>query len=94
MNFHSGSPYKPKILILTPTGVTAINIDGTTINSGLIILPNLTGYTLARLSDLERTRLRSLYLEVSIFIIDQILIVSIIRLPHIHKRLCEIFGCP
>ena len=32
-NLYSGSPDKPKVLILSPTGVAAININGTTINS-------------------------------------------------------------
>ena len=36
-NFYSGSPDKPKVLILAPAGVAAININGTTINSGLSI---------------------------------------------------------
>ena len=32
-NLYSGSKDKPKVLILSPTGVAAININGTTINS-------------------------------------------------------------
>ena len=31
-NFYSGSPDKPKVLILAPTRVAAININGTTFN--------------------------------------------------------------
>ena len=38
-NLYSGSPDKPKVLILAPTRVAAININGTTINSGLDIPP-------------------------------------------------------
>ena len=52
-NLYSGSPDKPKVLILAPTGVAAININGTTINSGLNIPPYVSGYTLPRLSDSE-----------------------------------------
>ena len=48
-NLYSGSPDKPKVLILAPTGVAAINIDGTTINSGLSIPPYVNEYTLPRL---------------------------------------------
>ena len=33
----SGSPVKPNVLVLAPTGVAAININGTTIHSGLNI---------------------------------------------------------
>ena len=52
-NLYSGSPDKPKVLILAPTGVAAININGTTINSGLNIPPYVNRYTLPRLSDSE-----------------------------------------
>ena len=43
-SFHSGSPDKPKILSLAPIGVAAINIDGTTINTGLSINPNTPSF--------------------------------------------------
>ena len=46
-----------------------------------------------RLSDSERGRLRNLYSEVLVVLIDATLMVSNIRLLQIHKRLCEIFGC-
>ena len=52
-NLYSGSPDKPKVLILAPTGVAAININRTTINSGLNIPPYGNRYTLPRLSDSE-----------------------------------------
>ena len=39
LNLYSGSPDKPKVLILATTEVAAININGTTINSGLSIPP-------------------------------------------------------
>ena len=59
-NLYSGSPDKPKVLILAPTGVAAININGTTINSGLSIPPYVNGYTLQMISNSERGRLRNL----------------------------------
>ena len=92
-NLYSGSKDKPKVLILSPTGVAAININGTTINSWLSIPPYLNGYTLPRLSDSERGRLKNLYSEVLVVLIDQISMVSNICLLYINKRLCEIFGC-
>ena len=92
-NLYSGSKDKPKVLILSPTGVAAININGTTINSELSIPPYLNGYTLPRLSDSERGRLKNLYSEVLVVLIDQISMVSNICLLYINKRLCEIFGC-
>ena len=36
-NLYSGSPDRPKVLILAPTGVAAIYINGTIINLGLSI---------------------------------------------------------
>ena len=92
-NLYSGSPDKPKVLILAPTGVATININGTTINSVLSIPPYVNGYTLTRLSDSERGRLRNFHSEVLVVLIDEILMVSYVHLLHIHKRLCEIFGC-
>ena len=47
MNLCIGLPYKPKVLTLAPTGVAAININETTINSGFSIPPDVNGYTLA-----------------------------------------------
>ena len=92
-NLCSGSPDKPKVLILAPAGVAAININGTTINLGLSIPPYVNGYTLPRLSDSEQGRLRNLYSEVLVVLIDEISMVSNIPLLHIQKSLCEIFGC-
>ena len=83
-NLYSGSPDKPKVLILAPTGVAAININGTTINSGLSIPPYVNGYTLPRLSDFERGRLRNLYSEVLVVLIDEISMVFNIHLLHVH----------
>ena len=92
-NLYSGSPDQPKVLILAFTGVAAININGTAINSGLSIPPYVNGYTLPRFSHSERGRLINLYSEVLVVLIDEISMVSNICLLHIHKRLCEIFGC-
>ena len=72
-NLYSGSPDKPKVLLFAPTGVAAININETAINSGLSIPPYVNGYTLPRLSDSERGRLRNLYSEVLVVLIDEIL---------------------
>ena len=92
-NLYSGSPDKPKVLLFAPTGVAAININRTAINSGLSIPPYVNGYTLPRLSDSERGRLRNLYSEVLVVLTDEMSMVSNICLLHIHERLCEICGC-
>ena len=39
MNRYSGSTDKPKVPIAAPTGPATININGTTITSGLMIKP-------------------------------------------------------
>ena len=96
MNLYRGSSDKTKVFILAPTGVAAVNIDGITFTSGESIPPNVNGYTLTSLPNSERARLHNLYSDVSVVIIDgfEISMVSNIHLLHIHKRLCEIFGCP
>ena len=33
LQYHGGSPEKPRVLILAPTGVASININGTAIHS-------------------------------------------------------------
>ena len=85
-NLYSGSPDKPKVLFFAPTGVAAINIP-------LSIPPYVNGYTLPRLSDSERGRLRNLYSEVLVVLTDEMSMVSNICLLHIHERLCEICYC-
>ena len=64
MNLYSGSPNKPNVLVFALTGVAAININETTINSELTGPPNIARYTPPRLSDSERARLSDLYLEI------------------------------
>ena len=93
MNLYSESADKPKVFILALIGVVAIIINETTIISELSIPPNVNRYLLLRLSDSKRSRLCNLYLEVSVVIINEISMVSNIRLLQIHKRLSEIFGC-
>ena len=83
-----GDTSKAKIMRLAPTGVAAINIDGTTIHTGLGIPRNI----FLPLSDQQRTTLRTQFEEVSVIFIDEISMVSSKMLLQIHQRLCEIFG--
>ena len=97
-NPYSGSPNKPKVLILAPTGVAAININGTTINSGLSIPPYVDLVYHLMLMDILCKDFQilndSLYSGVLLgVLIDEISMISNIRLLHKHKRLCEMFGC-
>ena len=51
------NPELPTVLLMAPTGVAAINIDGTTINTALAI-PKETDDNLAAMSEQKKTQLR------------------------------------
>ena len=87
------NPEMPTLLMMAPTGVAAVNIDATTINTGLAI-PKDTGDNLRPLSDQKRTQLRISLAELKVIIIDEISMVSNTMLLNIHKRLKEIFATP
>ena len=76
---------------MAPTGVGAVNISGTTVNTGLAILKH-TGINLPPLPDQKKTLLRLSLSELKLLIIDEISMISNTRLLHIHQRLKEIFG--
>ena len=71
--YKCGELDKPRILLLAPTGVAAVNINGTTIRSGLEI--NVGG-KLYPLSEQHRAALRNKLSEVRLIIIDEISMVS------------------
>ena len=58
------NPERPIVLLLAPTGVAAINIEGTTINSGLSI-PKNAGYKLSAMSD-QKKRQQFSFMKTSI----------------------------
>ena len=68
--------------------MAAINIDGTTIHTGL----GIPCKNFIPLSDKQRTALRLKLEEVSVIFIDEISMVGSKLLLQIHQRLCEIFG--
>ena len=84
---------KPKVLLVAPTGVAAVNIDGTTIHSALGLPVGHLKKHLPRLNDKRRTALRNKLCELRVLIIDEISMVSNLQLHYIHLRLVEIFGC-
>ena len=90
----SQNPEKPSVLLLASTGIAAINIKGTTINSGLSIPVDKFGYNLTPLSDIEKSALRNHLSELKLIIIDEISVVSNMKLLFIHQRLKEIFCTP
>ena len=82
---------KPTVLLMAPTGVAAININGTTINTALAI-PKESGDNVPPMSDQKRTQLRMALSELKLIIIDEISMVSNTTLLHIHQRLKDIFA--
>ena len=86
------NPELPTVLLDAPTGVAAINIDGTTINTGLAP-PEEVGDYLPAMSDQRKTQYRLSLKDLKLIIIDEISMVGNTTLLHIHQRLKEIFGC-
>lgn len=85
------NPELPTILLMAPTGVSAININGTTINTGLAI-PKDTSDNLPAMSDQKKTQMRLTFSELKLLIIDEISMVANITLLHVHQRLKQVFG--
>ena len=67
---------KPKVLFLAPTGVSAVNIDGTTIHSALYISVGYFRRNFPGLSDKMKSSLRNKYSELKVLVIDEISMVS------------------
>ena len=78
----SGDPNKLRVVILAPTGVVTVNINDTTIHSGLIILYNGKLFPLN-----DQNRAGNKYYEVEIVVIDEISMVSRKLMYQINKRL-------
>ena len=74
-------------MLLAPTGVAAININGTTIHSGLGIN---VGSKLYPLKDQQRASLRNKLLEIRLIIIDEISMVSSVLFYQVNQRLSKI----
>ena len=75
-------------MLLPPTGVAAINIDGTTIHSGLNI--PLHG-EMSPLNDKNWALLRNKYSDFHFIIIDEISMVPSKLVFQVHQRLIKIF---
>lgn len=87
------NPELPSVLLLAPTGVAAINIHGTTINTALGI-PKEASTTSKPLTDQNRSQMRIILSELKLIIIDEISMVGNTTLLNIHQRLKEIFNTP
>ena len=88
LSFKGGDPEKPRILILPPTGVAAINIDGATIHTTLRIN---VGHKLYPLNDLQRGIFQKKLSEIKFIIFDEISIASSVLFYQVHQRLNAIF---
>ena len=84
---------RPTVALMAPTGVAAININGTTIHTALSI-PKESGDFAPPMSDQKRTQLRLTLSELKIIIVDGISMVANTTFLHIHQRLKEIFNTP
>ena len=89
--YDSTEPDKPCVLFLGPTCISAVNIGGKIIHSGLGIKP---GGKLLGLSDKMKTSLRNALSEVKMVIIDEFSMVSSDLFFKINTRLLEILCVP
>ena len=89
--YHCKDPEKPRVLLLGPTGISALNIGGTTNHSGLNIKP---GIKLLGLNDKFKAALRNKLSEVKFLIIDELSMVSNDLWIDNNSRLEEIFMIP
>ena len=81
-------PEKSRVLLPEPTGISAANIGGNTIDSDLGIKP---GIKLLGLKDKSKVTLRNRLSEVKLLIIDELFIVSSELSTDINSSLGEIF---
>lgn len=79
-----------KVLVLAPTGISTVNINGRTIHSGLGIGIDRT---FCLLSDKQRVILRNKLSVDKMIMNDQISVVSGVIFFRLNHRLIEIFGC-
>ena len=87
------NPEMTTVHLVAPTGVAAVNINRTTINSALAI-PKDVGDTLPAMSDQKKTQLRMSLAELKLIIIDEVSMVANTTLLNIHQRLKEVFVTP
>lgn len=83
-----GSPEKPNILSIAPTGVAVININGITVHTILSIKNEGKLYPL---NDCQKAALPNILSELRFLIIDGISMVSNALFYQIHQRQNEIF---
>ena len=85
--YHCKDPEKTRVILLGPTGISAVNIVGTIIHSGVATKP---GTTLLGLNDISKATLRNRLSGVKLLIIDEHSMVSGDLSTDIDSRLAEI----
>ena len=80
--FSFKNPMREKVLLLAPTGISSINISGTTFYSALSIYPKCTSKQLPQLGSKKRDELRHKFSELQVVIIDEISMISQLSLEH------------
>ena len=81
----------PNVIVAAPTGVAAFNINAWTLHHLLHLdVQHKTQAPYTPLSAKKLEHMRKLFKDVSVLIIDEISMLSINTLLHIHKRLTEI----
>ena len=94
LSYNEGPVDKARVLMLAPTGVAAVNVDGATIHSALALSPKRNySKDIPKLSDKKRCMLQNKYSKLSVIILDDISMVSNKLLLNVHQRFVEIFGC-
>ena len=88
--YHSKKPDKSRVMLLSSTGLSTVNIAGTTIYSGLGIKP---GVKLLGLRGKIKASSRNKLSEVKMVITDELSMVSRDLFFQINARLLEIFMC-
>ena len=84
--YHSKDPEEARVLMLGPTGISAVNIGGITIYSGLGIKP---GAKLLGFNNKFKAALRSRLSEVKLLITDELSMISFDLWIDIDSRLKE-----
>ena len=86
--YRGGEPTKERILVLAPTGVASINVNGTTIHTGLII-PTTEFFSL---SGSSKSNLQKKLARVEVIMIDEISMVPNRLFRKTDQRLWDIFN--
>lgn len=79
---HASAIKKTKVLLVAPTGLSSININGTTLNSALGIPINKMN--MLNLSSERKCILCNKYAELQAVIIDKVSMISNVRLMQVH----------